>query len=164
MSDYTNNNGFELSWDSEIENDGASFELLPDGDYDFVVDKFDRERYEGGAKLPACWKAVIHLHFTAPNGAETIVRHNLFLHSRCEGMLCAFFTAIGQRKNGQRIQMNWNAVPGSRGRARLGHREYNGNTYNEVKRFLDPPAAPVQQQWQQTTIQNPNGGYTPGMF
>ena len=71
------------------------------------------------------------------------MRHNLFLHTRTEGMICNFFTAIGQRQHGQQYTMNWNAVPGARGRARIGIREYNGKKYNEVKRFLEPASAPA---------------------
>ena len=33
------------------------------------------------------------------------MEHNLFLHSKCEGLICAFFKAIGARKSGERLQM-----------------------------------------------------------
>ena len=115
----------ELNWDDAIENDGPEFILLPEGDYDFVVDHFDRERHNGSEKLPPCWKAVVYLKIETPQGVAN-VRHNLFLHTKTEGMLCAFFTAIGQRQHGQRITMNWNAVSGARGRAKIGIREYQG--------------------------------------
>lgn len=165
----------ELDWGDSIENDSPEYILLPEGEYDFVVDHFDRERHNGSEKLPPCWKAVIYLRVETPQGVAT-VRHNLFLHTRTEGMVCAFFTAIGQRQHGQRITMNWNAVPGSRGRAKIGVREYNGKQYNEVKRFLEPsappaqayqaPAAPAYPQTAytyQTPPQGP-GPYTPGKF
>lgn len=165
----------ELDWGDSIENDSPEYILLPEGEYDFVVDHFDRERHNGSEKLPPCWKAVIYLRIETPQGVAT-VRHNLFLHTRTEGMVCAFFTAIGQRQHGQRITMNWNAVPGSRGRAKIGVREYNGKQYNEVKRFLEPsappapayqaPAAPAYPQTSytyQTPPQGP-GTYTPGKF
>lgn len=169
-----NTNGYELSWDSPIENDGSEFILLPDGDYDFVVERFERGRYEGGDKLPPCPKATLYLKFTVPEGDVT-VRKDLFLHSKCEGLLCAFFTCIGQRKHGQRVSMNWSAVTGARGRAKVGKRTYNGNTYNDIKRFLEPQetgyAAPVQQAYPQSytqpapqTYAPPANGYTPGKF
>lgn len=172
-----NNQGYELNWDSAIENDSPEFILLPDGDYDFVVERFERGRYEGGDKLPACPKATVYLKFSVPEGDVT-VKKDLFLHSKCEGVLCAFFTCIGQRKHGQRVSMNWNAVPGARGRAKIGSRIYNGNKYNEVKRFLEPAetayAAPAQPQYPQYPAggygqtQQPQypqqGGYTPGKF
>ena len=162
----------ELGWDDVIENDNPEFILLQEGDYDFVVDHFDRERHNGSEKLPPCNKAVIYLKVQTPQG-EATVRHNLFLHTKCEGMLCAFFTAIGQRQHGQRVIMNWLAVPGARGRAKIGIREYDGKKYNEVKRFLEPPqgaAAPTAQtfgtgvQPQQSFGGFNAGSYTPGKF
>ena len=169
-----NNQGYELSWDSTIENDKPDFILLPDGDYDFVVERFERGRFEGSDKLPACPKATVFLKFSVPEG-DVSIKKDLFLHSKCEGMLCAFFTCIGQRRHGQRVSMNWGAVPGARGRAKIGSRLYNGNKYNEVKRFLEPaettyaasaqtqyPQYPAQNTYQQQTMQS--GGYTPGKF
>ena len=67
--------------------------------------------------------------------------------------------------------MNWSAVTGARGRAKVGKRTYNGNTYNEIKRFLEPQetgyASPVQQTYAQPAPQSyasPANGYTPGKF
>lgn len=174
------NNDRALSWDDEIENDSPERILLPEGEYDFVVDHFDRERHNGSEKLPPCDKAVVYLNIETPDGTAT-VRHNLFLHTRTEGMLCAFFTAIGQRQHGQRVTMNWRAVNGARGRAKIGIREYEGKKYNEVKRFLEPaqvaaaPAAQTYPGFQQQTSPQPQyqqqsfggynpGGYTPGKF
>lgn len=166
----------ELGWDDAIENDSPEFILLPEGEYDFTVDHFDRERHPGSEKLPPCNKAVLYLRIETPEGVAN-VRHNLFLHSKTEGMLCAFFTAIGQRQHGQRVNMNWSAVPGAKGRAKIGIREYNGKQYNEVKRFLEPaqpgyavPAQPPQtvqppqQSYQQQSFMPLQGGYTPGKF
>lgn len=160
----------ELDWGDSIENDSPDFILLPEGEYDFTVDHFDRERHNGSEKLPPCNKAVIYLRIDTPQG-PAMVRHNLFLHKRTEGMLCAFFTAIGQRKHGQRIQMNWAAVPGSHGRAKIGVREYNGKQYNEVKKFLEPaqtatktPSFQQPQKPQQESFFPQPGFYQPGKF
>jgi len=74
-------------------------------------------------------------------------------------MLCAFFTAIGQRQKGEKVKMNWGAVVGATGRCRVGTRKWkadNGEerTSNEIKRFYEPAEkAPVQQQ-----------GFEPGKF
>lgn len=162
------NNGYELNWDSEIENDSPDFILLPDGEYTFTVERFERGRYEGGEKLPACNKATLYLKIDTDDGEATI-RKDLFLHSKCEGTLCAFFACIGQRKHGQRVSMNWGAVTGSVGRARIGHREYNGKTYNEIKRFLEPedrsqPTSKSNYQQQTLPQQNSYQGYQPGKF
>lgn len=150
MSDYNNNQGFELGWDSTIENDSPEYILLPEGDYDFVVKSFERGRHNGSDKVGPCPKAILTLGIDTYQG-EAIVRKDLLLHSKLEGLLCEFFTCIGQRQHGQRVAMNWNAVPGARGRCKIGTRTYNGNQYNEVKKFLEPaaPAAPQYQPPQQ---------------
>ena len=78
------------------------------------------------------------------------------IRDRTEGMLCAFFTAIGRRKKGERLRMNWNAVPGSRGRAKIGIRTYNDKQYNEIKKFDEPDeaaSAPAHTPGQQTTFE-----------
>lgn len=161
MSDFVNadtNEKFEdgeLGWDDPIQNDGPEFTLLPEGDYDFTVIDFERGRHAGSEKLPACNKAVVHLKVETPEGVA-IIRHNLFLHTKTEGMLCAFFTAIGMRKKGERLRMNWSAVPGSRGRAKIGIRTYNDKQYNEIKKFYEPDeaaSAPAHPEGQQTTFE-----------
>lgn len=143
------NTGFEFDWDSVIEND-STFVLLPEGDYDFVVKSFERARHQPkeGGKLPPCNKAIVDIELT--DGVNTTsVKHNLFLHSSCEGMLCAFFTAIGQRKKGEQLKMNWNTVPGSRGRCKVVQKKNynNDDKHNEIARFYEPvqQAQPAQQ-------------------
>jgi hypothetical protein len=131
------NTGYELSWDSTIENDSPELVILPEGDYDFEVIDFERARHQGSEKLPPCNKAIVHIKIEGKEGVS-IVRHNLFLHSITEGMLCAFFTGIGQRKKGEKLQMNWNKVVGAKGRCKVGIREYEGKQYNEIKRFYEP--------------------------
>lgn len=139
----------ELDWEDTIENDGPEFTLLPEGDYDFTVTGFERERHPGSAKLPACKKAVLNLLIDAPEGRTTI-RHNLFLHSKCEGLLCTFFTCIGQRKHGEKIQMNWGKVVGAKGRCKVGIREWTTDKgekrqSNEIQRFYEPMEQAPQQ-------------------
>lgn len=102
----------EFGWDDTIENDSPEFVVLPAGEYEFQVVKFERGRHtpkvdkDGNqtGKLPACNKAIVSIQVTAPEGTVTI-EHNFFLHSRTEGLLCAFFTCIGQRKHGEPLRM-----------------------------------------------------------
>lgn len=143
FGDFGTDIGVELGWEDTIEKDAPEFVLLPEGDYDFEVTGFERARYNGGEKLPACNQAKIKLQITTNDGIATI-NHNLFLHSKCEGMLSAFFCAIGQKKHGEKLKMNWNNVIGSKGRAKIGQKVYNDKTYNEVKRFYEPEASTQQ--------------------
>ena len=136
------NQGYELGWDSTIENDSPDFVILPEGDYNFEVIEFERARHNGSEKLPACNKAVVHIKIEGTEGVS-IIRHNLFLHSITEGMLCAFFTGIGQRKKGEKVTMNWNQVVGSKGKAQVGIRKWVNDqgeekVFNEIKKFYEP--------------------------
>lgn len=152
-----NDDGRALGWEDTIENDGPEFVLLPEGDYDFEIVDFERGRHPGSEKLPPCNKAIVHVKVEGKEGT-TIIKHNLFLHSKTEGILCAFFTAIGQRKKGERLKMNWNTVVGSKGRCQVGTRKWINDegkeiTMNQIKRFYEPEI----QQPQQTM-------FTPGSF
>lgn len=170
MSEYNPGMEHEMDWDSAIEHD-SEYTLLPEGDYKFTVTKFERARHPGSDKLPPCNKAILTIEIT--DGAQkTSVRHNLFLHSRTEGMICAFFSAIGQRKHGERIVPKWDQVVGATGSCRVVQRKnYNNDgMHNEISRFYekdDSKAGPPAQQPQQPQQQNMFGqtsGYTPGSF
>lgn len=128
-----------LDWDDSIEKDGGDFILLPEGDYDFKVEKFERARHSGSAKLPACNKAILTISIEGEEGTATLI-HNLFLHTKTEGMLSAFFSAIGLKKKGEKVNMNWTMVPGSTGRCKVGIRNWTNSEgkamqSNEIKKF-----------------------------
>ena len=141
--------GRELGWEDPIENDGPDFIILPEGDYDFEVLSFERGRHAGSEKLPACNKAVLRIKLTGPEGTTTL-DHNLFLHTKTEGILCAFFNSIGQRKHGERMTMNWGKVVGSKGRCKvvidtwIGSKEGKEFKNNKIQKFYEyqPPAQP----------------------
>lgn len=137
--------GRELGWDDEISREGSEFILLPEGDYNFVVESYERARHPGSDKLPACNKAILHLRITAPEG-EIRLEHNLFLHQRTEGFLSEFFTSIGLKKPGEPLRMNWNQVPGCIGRLKLGVHSWNNKDgeerkSNQVKKFYPKTAS-----------------------
>jgi len=94
----------------------ATRTLLPDGDYDFEIVDLKRSRHvpKGGGKLPECPKAEVTVRcYPADGGDYANIPHNLFLHSRCEGILCEFFRGIGQRKHGEPLRPDWSRVIGS---------------------------------------------------
>ena len=165
MSDLFNEVMSELDWDSEISRD-SEFVLLPEGEYDFVVMKFERARHNGSAKLPACPKAIITLEVTDGKNKATI-EHNLFLHQKTEGMLCEFFTAIGQRKHGETLKMNWTAVMGAKGRCKVYVDKWQGKDgqpkeSNKVRKFITPKATTTNATT--TTTAPAAGGWNPGQF
>lgn len=136
--------GRELKWDDQIEHDGSDWTLLPVGEYPFRVVGFERKRYQPkpGAKLPACNEACLTLEIGDAD-TSTTVQHSLYLHTRTEGLLCAFFRAIGARKHGERVVMDWAKVVGAVGRCKVRVDEWTGKDgqarqSNKVEKFLDP--------------------------
>lgn len=150
---------FELDWEGSIEKE-LEFIVLPEGDYPFKVESFTRSRFNGSDKMPACNMAVLKIRVDGPNDQSTLITHRLFLHSRTEWKLSEFFRSIGQKKENERIQMNWNLVAGSRGMCKLGKRVYNGNEYNEIQKFY--PAENNQTVQGQGQPQGGYGGYNQG--
>lgn len=167
-------NGYELNWDSEIEKEGTEFVVAENGDYDFTITGFERGRFQGSAKMPACNQAKLTVRLSIP-GSDGVceVKHNLFLHSKCEWKLCEFFTAIGQRQSGQRVAMNWNAVPGATGRCKVSKRSFeskDGKTLwtNDIEKFYPPvqqdSTVPYRTDNLPQNTPAANTGYTAGKF
>ncbi|TGA95650.1 hypothetical protein E4665_17725 [Sporolactobacillus shoreae] len=156
----------ELQWDSEIEKDGGEFIVLPAGEYDFTVTKFERGRFAGSDKLPACNQAKLTLTIHSPQG-DVDVFDNLYLHTITEGLLSNFFAGIGQKKKGEKLRMNWGTVVGATGRVKLEVHEWTGNDgqpkkNNQVKTFI--PADEVKQPGYTTPFPTQGSGFTPGQF
>lgn len=160
--DYQNN-GYELGWDAEIENDGQEFVVAESGDYNFVVTGFERARFAGSEKMPPCNQAKLTIKLEMPGAAgECIIKHNLFLHSKSEWKLCEFFTAIGQRKKGQKVSMNWNAVIGARGRCKVSKRSFKSkNGGGDLwTNYIDKFYAPEDSDLPYNANSLPQGGYS----
>lgn len=137
---YDNNNAV-LDWNDAIEDDGQEFVLLEEGDYNFIVRDFERGRFPGSAKLPACNKATLTLEVDTRDGCA-IVKHDLILCRNLEWRISSFFRAIGQKKHGERLVMDWNKVVGAQGRARFKPRTYinrdgEERQTNDLDRFYD---------------------------
>lgn len=128
MNEYNNttanSQGHELGWDDEIQQE-SSFILLPEGDYRFTVEKFDRARHDGTGKVPPCNKAIVHFRVFSPDGSSVLLQENLFLHTKMEWKLSEFFASIGMKQKGQAAQMNWSQVCGKSGVCHVKIRTYN---------------------------------------
>lgn len=150
MSEFEN--GREYGWDDEISRDDE-FVVLPEGDYDFEVTAFERSRSKGSDNIPPSNMAVLDIRVS--DGTDcTYVKDYLVLHSKMEWKLSQFFRAIGQKKQGEKVRMNWNAVIGAKGRCKVIVDKYTndkGQTKenNKIVKYYDytAPAAPVQQSW-----------------
>ena len=136
----------ELGWDDEISQE-SEFVLLPDGDYDFEVISFERSRSNGSDKLPTSNMAILNIR--VPNGKEsTAVKEYLVLHTKMEWKLSQFFRSIGQKKAGEPLKMNWNAVPGAKGRCKVIVEDFTNDKgeekeYNKIAKFYDYTAPAI---------------------
>lgn len=160
MSEYQND-AHEIGWGDQIVADGGEFLLLDEGDYDFTVTAFERGRFPGSAKIPACNKAVLTLTVQTPKG-EANTKYDLILWSSLEWKISEFFRAIGQKKSGEAFVPRWNEVVGSKGRAHFKPRKYlkNGEErqVNDISKFYDAP------QTQPNYAMAPQAGWQQGKF
>lgn len=133
----------ELGWDEGFSKDfsESDFVLLPEGDYDFVVESFERARHEGNEWTPPCNKAVLKLRIDSVEGT-TLITHNLFLCSKdsCRRDIYRFFESIGQVKDGEDLKPNWNAsfLVGQTGRAHVIQKASKTDAskiFNNIKNF-----------------------------
>lgn len=134
-----------MDWNDTIEDDGKEFVILPEGDYAFTIINFERGRFPGSAKIPACNKAVLTLSFDNDLGNAT-ARIDLILYRTLEWKLASFFRSIGAKQHGEKVVMDWNKVVGARGRAHVAPRNYTGKDgqqrqTNDVVRFLEYDAS-----------------------
>lgn len=130
-----------MDWNDTIESDGQEFVLLDEGEYNFKVTGFERGRFTGGQKIPACNKATITVQVKTVEGIA-VVKFDLLLYRTLEWRISSFFRCIGQKKSGEKLVMDWNKVVGSKGRAHFKQRTYTNNqgeerTVNDIDRFID---------------------------
>ena len=84
MSDiYRNDQDLCLDWDATIEDDGQEFITLEEGDYNFTVTGFDRGRFPGGPKIPACNKATVTMQVKTKRQNSTALTRLRFSGKRC---------------------------------------------------------------------------------
>lgn len=142
-----NDMGVALGWDDEIEVTENEFELVPDGDYEFEVLSVERGYFNGSAKMAACPVAKVQVRLLDDErGAHLFER--FMLSSKVSWKISDFFKCIGMRRvdagKDEKLKMDWTGAVGRRGVLTVGTREYNGKTYNEVKKWHKPAQAAQQ--------------------
>ena len=147
------NNGYELDWDSTIENDEqAEFTLLPEGDYAFIVDRVERgyvgndsQKYSG-AKM-----ATVYMNMAVPGQEDVQLRENFILHSNFAWKIGALLVCVGLKKKGEPISGNyWNRLPGTRGRCKViqnADKKNPDRKYNNIQTFYAPDEASAANKW-----------------
>lgn len=162
----------ELGWEDEISDEGKEYTLLEEGNYKFTVEKVERARFSGSAKMPPCNMAKVTF---AIWGAEDKIEitENFLLNSKMEWKLSALFLAIGLKKHGEPLKMKWNQVPGARGKCHVFVDTYTNKDgeerkINRIKKFydFDQDIKTVEPQTPNTGNNQPvnNGGWKPGAF
>lgn len=143
-----------------ISYDGSDFRLIDDGTWPFTVKAVSIEQYKGSQNIPPCLMAKVTLHVGV--GANTTdVTDNIYLYYNDNGnpnwRISAFYRAIGYKKHGQEVQMNWDAgfLVGKTGWVETKQREFTftqgarkgeKGTSIDVDRYIDPEDAPADGQ------------------
>lgn len=144
MSDMTNE---ALGWDDEIQASDSEYTVLDPGTYTYRVDRFERQRFDGSAKMAACPMALLTLSCANAQGAQGTVQVRLYLSRRQMWKLTQFFKSCRlvdpATADGTSYRMPWDRVVGAVGQLELSNRVYDGKTYNDVKRFIVPDVAPA---------------------
>ena len=133
-----NDNNYVLDWEDEINNENA-FVLIPEGDYNFTVEKFERGTFDGSEKLPPCKKAIVTFRI---HGADTdiTITENFLLCGALEWKLSSLFLSVGMKKHGEPLRMNWAALPMKTGRCHVYIDKYTtkdgkSGESNKIKKF-----------------------------
>ncbi len=134
------NKNMVMDWGDTIQKDSSEFVILPEGDYNFEVASFERGRFPGSAKIPACNKAALQLKVETDAGTAMVFA-DLILYRTLEWKLSEFFRCIGRKKDGEPLVMDWNII-GCKGRAHFKPRTYtdkdgNEKQANNVEKYLD---------------------------
>lgn len=129
----------EIGYEGVIENEDGGFVLLPDGDYDFTVNKVTRSRYEGSDKMPSCNTVSVELSVWGAAGNKTTITERFFLVKKFEWKLSQFFLSIGLKKHGEQLVMRWN-IEGCKGKCKVyidNYKKQDGSDgqSNKIKKF-----------------------------
>lgn len=123
-----------FNWDDEIEKDDQ-FVTLEEGDYDFTVTNFERGLQDKTEKLPQCPKAIIALKV-----GDATITENFALCGAMEWKISAFFRAIGMKKHGEKLRMDWQGSIGKTGRCHViksPGTKNNNAIFNNVSKYYD---------------------------
>lgn len=133
----------EYDWEDEVEN-RSDFVDIPDGEYEFFVDHYERSKVGGDGKYAGQNMAVVFCNIITESGQDgPQIKTNLILNKNFDWKLSQFFISLGLMKDeeGARLKMNWNQVGGARGRCQIEHKpNYNDTTktHLEITEFLKP--------------------------
>ena len=141
------------SWTWEIKDDSSGFKLIRPGIYPAKIIGFEQAEHLGSAKIPPCPKAILTLLVDTGEEPQE-VKTNLLVHRKMEWKLSEFLRAIGRKKQGEALQMDWSNLVGQRLVVKISNRSYigsDGDTHyaNNIDRFcdFDPAMFPDDPDW-----------------
>lgn len=136
-----------LSWDSEIEQDSQEFVLLPEGDFPFVMQEYEKTVYSGNSDKVGngCPMAILKIVIYSPKG-NTSVQDRMYLSKDLEWKISSFFRSVGLKKHGEKYKMDWDAAIGKQGLCHIKQEKWidkdgNEKISNKIDRYLDNMAA-----------------------
>lgn len=137
-----------VDWDvTEADPDDGShggWTVLEEGYYPFTVQRFERGRFEGSAKMQACPMAVVTLAVQGANGEEARVTERMFMVERLLWKVTSLMEAVGTGRNERgKVVIDWSGLEGRGGWLKLKRRTYTGRDgeqreTNDVERFCRP--------------------------
>lgn len=129
-----------IDFDGTIEKDGEGFTTLPDGDeVEFKIMEVEKGRNADGTKPQVKMKVAC----TSVNGhGRTNITDYLTMTRKSEWKLCELFSAIGMRKHGETLRLDWDII-GKTGRATVKtdswtSRDGEKKLSNKIKNYLEP--------------------------
>lgn len=121
--------------------EGPQFVLLPNGAYNFVVKDYNISDYPGSAKLPPCKCFTVNLMIDGEEKGVGSCRNNFYLCTTNVRFLRDFLASVGKIAPGATdftLTPSLLDVAGLKGRGEFSTREYNGKTYQNLKKALPP--------------------------
>ena len=113
--------------------DKRSFDVLPEGEYNFVIVKASDEI---GSKEPH--NPYVHMQLQEP-GSKKNVFENLVFTAKSAFKITNFWRALGHDvKRGEPIEFTAADLQGLSVRAYVSIRLYNGDKQNDVEYFIEP--------------------------
>lgn len=126
------NSKYTMTFDVEEQ----EYILLEPGEYQFTVDDVEYDDHNGSAKIPPCGKVIVSMSVDTERG-KAYMKNNFYVCKEGAGLMAAFLKSIGVLKEGQKtFTPDWDSYIGKTGIVKTSQHEYNGNTYNNVERFV----------------------------
>jgi len=140
-----NTNGYELDWDSTIEQDEQQYRTLDEGDYDFIVDRVEKTYVgDNSEKYAGTKMAVVYFNIQVPGAEEVQIKENFILHSNFAWKIGSLLVSTGLKKKGEPIAGRyWDKLPGTRGRCKIVQTSGKRNPdqkFNNINTFYAPDA------------------------